>query len=245
MNTSKDVAWTATRGQTGTSTLAEGIHERIRERILTWQFLANQVLVEGDLALEFNVSRTPVREALLRLRYEGLIDVLPRVGYQVTPITVEDVEEVFDLRLLLEGEAAALATDRGTDDELRSLADNDRATARELRKTSPDQRAYTQFHDSFHLEIARLAKNGRLAEFISALLRDGTRIRMTDPRMGIHGLEEEQQLNEQLVNVMLARDPEAARSEMQGHILAGKRRVFSRLGETIVVEKPQVRRMDK
>lgn len=223
------------RGDDSATSLAEEICKKIRERILTWEIASNQVLVEGTLAREFNVSKTPVREALNQLRHEGLLNGLPRVGYQVTPITIEDIKQVFELRVLLEGAAAVLATQRATDDELLAVLEEDRARAKELRENGADHVSYLMFHDSFHLGIARLCGNERLAKFISQLLRDGTRIRSSDPRMGVHSLAEEQQTNARLVNVMLTRDSEAARTEMQEHILAGEKRVFSRLGGNITL----------
>jgi len=73
--------------------LADRIFRSIRNKIITWQISSDQVLVEARLAEEYNVSKTPVREALALLSQEGLVEVIPRVGYRVTPISVQDVYE--------------------------------------------------------------------------------------------------------------------------------------------------------
>ncbi|WP_432490685.1 GntR family transcriptional regulator, partial [Flavonifractor plautii] len=73
--------------------IAPQVYERLRRAITTLAMLPSEALSEKDLSLQLGVSRTPVREALIRLADEGLIDILPQRGSFVAPIRIHDVEE--------------------------------------------------------------------------------------------------------------------------------------------------------
>jgi DNA-binding GntR family transcriptional regulator len=98
----------------------------LRDRVLTGRLRAGERLDLDQLAAEFGTSRTPVREALLALSYEGLVEVTPRSGITVTGITPEDAVDNFAVLAALSGKAAEWATARITPErlaELRDLAD--------------------------------------------------------------------------------------------------------------------------
>ena len=207
-------------------TLTDQLYHTLRDKIIFWQILPNEILVETRLAEEYHVSKTPVREALALLSQDGFVKVIPRVGYRVCSISVQDVHEVFDLRVLLEGEAAALAAQNASDDELRTLKEVDRAGAEYLKQEDADIKAYVHFHDTFHLQIAELSGNSRLLGFIARLLRDGTRMRLRDPLMSTRGLDKEQKHSAQVVAALIARDAKGARQLMQEHIMESKERIL-------------------
>ncbi len=100
--------------------LRDSIYQRIRHAILTCEFQPGQDLREQELAERYQVSRSPVRDSLLRLEQEKLMMVLPRQGYRVTPINIDDVNDIFDLRLLIEPVCAAAAA-RADDAALSTL----------------------------------------------------------------------------------------------------------------------------
>ena len=97
----------------GRRSLTEQVYDALKREILTARLRPSQPLIENELAARFGVSKTPIREALRLLVQDGWIVVLPRKGYLVAPLSLEDVREVFALRLLLElqvtGEAASQA----------------------------------------------------------------------------------------------------------------------------------------
>jgi len=209
--------------------LSDQLYHTIRKKIITWQIPPNEIIVEARLAEENHVSKTPVREALGLLSQDGLVEVIPRVGYRVCLVSVQDVHEVFELRIFLEGEAAALAAQRATEKELLMLQELDHAGAKELRGDESDPEDYLHFHDMFHLQIAKLSGNSRLAGFIAKLLRDGTRLRMRDPLMSSRGLAEEQEDSVKIVEALISRDAEKARKLMQEHIVESKERVLMQI----------------
>lgn len=96
------------------ASLMEQVHDALRTQILTCAIRPGQELNEAEIAERFNISKTPAREALAALRQEGLVRSFPRRGYQVTPITFADMDELFDVRTILEAGAAELACTRLT-----------------------------------------------------------------------------------------------------------------------------------
>lgn len=82
--------------------LTDIVHSKLQKAIVTGRFSLGQPLVENDLALEFNISKTPVREALLRLKNEGLVVVRPRSGTFVFQFTAEEVNSLGQMRTILE-----------------------------------------------------------------------------------------------------------------------------------------------
>lgn len=96
-------------------------YREIRERILDGRYPGGSRLTEQSLASELQISRTPVRSALIRLQEEGLIDLTANQGARVIAWTPKDIEETFDLRAILEGWGAARATLHATAEQLERL----------------------------------------------------------------------------------------------------------------------------
>jgi DNA-binding GntR family transcriptional regulator len=137
--------------------LRDSVYNSIRRAILSCEFQPGQELREQELAARYRVSRSPVRDALLRLEQENLVTVLPRQGYCVNPISVADVKEIFSLRVLIEPACAAAAAQAG-DAALRSL-DRFRGFIDE----EFDEPMFGKYNRSFHSAIAELSGNKRLA----------------------------------------------------------------------------------
>jgi GntR family transcriptional regulator, rspAB operon transcriptional repressor len=150
--------------------LRDSIHRAIRHSILTCEYLPGQELREQVLAERFRVSRSPVRDSLLRLELEHLVTVLPRQGYRVNPITMSDAEEIIGLRLLVEpacAAAAALADEAG----LKAL---DRF--RDFPSKGFEDSQFVEYNVAFHSAIADLTRNKRLAEIALELIEHNERL---------------------------------------------------------------------
>jgi len=94
------------------ASLPELVYTRLRDAIISGAFDAGRPLRQEEIALNLGVSRVPVREALTRLETEGLVLQRPRRGYVVTSLNQEEIEDIFDIRMMLEERAAYLATKR-------------------------------------------------------------------------------------------------------------------------------------
>jgi len=211
---------------TGRISLADQLYRKIRDKIITWEVPPNEILVEMRLAEEYQVSKTPAREALILLSYDGLVEVLPRVGYRVTSISIQDIHEIFDLRVLLEPETAAQTAVKAPRHKITALRDSHLSRAEELSEETAPVVDYLHFHDAFHLQIAKLSGNARLARFVDWLLRDSARLRMIDPLMSWSGLDEEQRETKRFCKAFLKRDAESAQQIMRDHIIQSKSRAL-------------------
>ncbi|MCK4512177.1 GntR family transcriptional regulator [bacterium] len=211
--------------------LVDQLHEVIRGRIILGDFKGDDILVESRLAAEFDVSKTPVREALALLSQEGLVEVIPRQGYRVTPISIRDIHEIYELRVLLEGEDASLAAKRATAEEVAAFRDDihRRATDLEMSHREILAEEVLALDDAFHSGIAELAGNRRLKEAVQRLLRDAMRLRMTDPYSSPDGLREEAAGTEQIYDALSRGDSDTARRILQEHVLHSKDRVMQNL----------------
>ncbi len=108
-------------GPADARTLAATVGQRLRSLILEGQLLPGTVLRLAPLAASLGVSVMPVREALRQLEAEGLVVVAPRRGATVAELSVEDVEEIYTLRIALESLCAGRAAERLTDADLVGL----------------------------------------------------------------------------------------------------------------------------
>lgn len=147
--------------------LRDVVTETLREQIVEGVLEPGQRLVERDLADQFEISRITLREAFQQLVAEGLVTVVPRKGALVTPLTRQDVEDIFDVRLALEVLAARSAAARRTDADLvrlRSVLDDaDKAQA------TGDQPRFAALNTEFHLEVVRMAGNAMLLTMMASI----------------------------------------------------------------------------
>lgn len=138
---------------------ADQVHARLRDAILSGEMRPNHRLVEVELAEELGVSRTPVREALLRLRHEGL--VLQRKGWVVRDRDPHEVLEYLEARAALESVTAGLAAGRITSEQLRELHELLDA----MSERSRSRREINTLNSRFHALITEAAGNSVLTTF--------------------------------------------------------------------------------
>lgn len=143
------------------------VGDALRSAILSGELVAGQLYSVQDLAEVLGVSRTPVREALIRLASKGMVRFERNRGVRILQSTPADLEEVFELRLLLEVPAARLAVARMQDAdvvELRKCFDGMISAAE-----AGDEQALMERDRRFHAVILEGAGNQRLATFVDSL----------------------------------------------------------------------------
>ena len=198
---------------------SERIYGDLTSRISRCEIEPGQMVFESELAEEYGVSKTPVREALHRLVNEGLVEKYARVGYMVTKIGIKDVLDGYRLRSLLEGEAAALAAENISARKLASLE----GLLEEI-KTSRGDDLMTA-NRTFHLTIAKASGNDRLARMIRILFDDLHRLFMFDPHLQFWS-EEGIEAEARILQALRTRKPDVARKAMHEHIQAGVSRIM-------------------
>ncbi len=190
------------------------IYLELRKEILTLSLSPRVLLVESALAERFGVSKAPVREALAILQRDGLVEALPRKGYLVTPLTVNDVHELFQLRMALEGTAAELAATRITEEELAYL---ESLQPKESTGGDPNLAKFLENNRKFHLAVARASRNTRLILLIEQITEEMGRAIAASYRIGEH---------KAVVDGLRAHDPQWARTAMIEHIRGAESRTL-------------------
>jgi DNA-binding GntR family transcriptional regulator len=153
--------------------LREQVHSALRSQIITGELEAERLYSVGEFALVLGVSATPVREALNTLEQHGLVRIIRNRGFIVPPLTDHDLDEIFELRTLLEVPAVERCVGHLTHDDLavcRAAVDRclEYATRHELA-------GFLDADQDFHLRLLRSAGNKRLLEIVERL-RDQTRL---------------------------------------------------------------------
>jgi DNA-binding GntR family transcriptional regulator len=149
-------------------TIAEEVYRALRRDVITLRHRPGAALTEQELASRYGSSRVPVREACRRLQQEGLLTAVAYKGYFVTRISVREIADCFDLRLILETHALERASRRLTDVDLDRLAAH-----ASIEYVPDDWDSYVDFLEhnlDFHLQLASLSSNDRLVATLRDLL---------------------------------------------------------------------------
>ncbi|WP_376091373.1 GntR family transcriptional regulator [Roseomonas sp. CCTCC AB2023176] len=156
------------------ASLTEQVVARLRREILACRLTPGEVLSEAATAARLSLGKAPVRAALARLAEDGLVQAQPRRGWVVSLVTIRDIHEVFDLRLLLEPEAARRAAGRV---DAKALADLDAICACGYRPEDEESTlAFLDANKAFHVAVAELSGNARLSRQVARLLDESTRM---------------------------------------------------------------------
>ena len=193
----------------------ERVYQALRARILDNAWPPGHQALEQELALEMGVSRTPVREALIRLHNEGLVEVVPRHGMRVLPVSPVDMAEIYAILTSLESLAAELAAKRKPG--AAALAPLE-AACREMEAAlaADDLDAWAKADERFHLQLVSLCDNRRLAEVVINFWDRAHRARMVTLRMRprpTHSTRE----HRAVVKAIRAGDPAKARDLHRAH----------------------------
>lgn len=198
--------------------LAQSAYERLRNMILSGELPPESAITENSIVDRLAIGKTPVREAMRRLVLEGLLDVTPRLGYTVTAITASDVEDLFQMRVILEVAAAQLAIDRLDGASL------DRLTELSTIGYDPDDResmlTYLSINAEYHEIIARASGNKRLADLISRMMQESRRFIQVAILSENHGRRVIEQ-HEAIVDALRARDRDAVAEAVRIHVEDG------------------------
>ena len=194
--------------------LTDWVHARLRDEILHARLLPGATVLEAELAARFGVSKTPVREALRLLVQDGWVLVLPRRGYLVRPLGLDDLRDVFQLREMLEPGFAAEAAARVAASDPQMLA-----TVRRQRGAKGDLAVALQGAADFHVRIAEMSGNARATRVIANLVDEVTRLHFLMPSLKNHiSSAEEISAHEQIAAAIAAGHEHDAARVMRDHL---------------------------
>ena len=201
-------------------------YEHIKTDILTCTLQPGQQIAQNQLSEKYQVGITPVREALQRLTQEGYVNPIPRFGYMVAPITLSDVHGIIEMRAIVEPASARLAAMRCSDnqlDQIRRIADKT--------YTYTERDTYLQFlsyNTDFHVAVALAGGNRRLADTVTKLLEELTRVfHMSLERRDL--TQEMAEAHMPLIEALADRDPDRAEAIMMSQIARSRIYFFESL----------------
>lgn len=193
--------------------LGQTITERLRDQILMNQLKPGERLIADDLALTFGVSRSMIREALLLLATEGFINIVPRKGTFVTQMSAKQANDLFEVRLLLEGQVASLAAERRTAENLRDLRETADFGLAAALAGNVDQ--LPVLNTRFHNLLADTADNDYLTETLNRL---SNIIQWVYSRRIIERSTDSWKEHLRIVDAIERMDPNAAKAAAHEHI---------------------------
>jgi len=198
--------------------LYEDVADRLREQIFNKQLPSGSWLDEQSLADQFGISRTPMREAIKVLASEGLVTMKMRRGAYVTEVIRRDLEQIFTVLSLLEGQAAKEAATKATEDEL-NLLDH---LHHRLEKAAADRdlEQFFEINVKFHELIKDIAGNRWMNNVIGDL-RKVLKLHRRDSLTSTDRLQNSLVEHREILRALLKRDELAAESAMRKHLSRG------------------------
>ena len=204
--------------------LSERVYQSFKRDIITGIHPPGEALSEKDLAARYNSSRTPVREAALRLQQDNLLRVIPNRGYFVTKISVQDLIQLYEYRTAVECACAELAATKGMNPELMDSLEKLAHTEYKI----DDRNSYNNFIASdtaFHIGIAQSARNQLLLQATETVRCQMERIMYAAIDIGYYG---ELPVREhcEILAAINDRDSQRARQLMYAHIFGSRDKVL-------------------
>ncbi len=199
--------------------LYQEVAERLRQRIFAHELPPGTWIDEQALAIDYGISRTPLREALKVLASEGLVTLKPRRGCYVTEISERDLDEIFPLMAMLEGRCAFEASQKARSDDISRLESIHALL--EKHATAGNKEGFFEANQEFHRAVQELADNRWLMQVIQDLRKV---LKLTR----LHSLSLEGRLQQSLDEHRLimagfkAKDPKRAEKAMHDHLVSGR-----------------------
>lgn len=199
------------------------IYDQLKRGILTCDLPPGSELREQELAQQFEVSKSPVREALQHLVRDGLVMVMPRQGYRVSPISLTDARDMFAFRCTLEVACIQESVKNASDEQLKALD--------EFREFDGDyENEFIVYNRNFHCALARCSGNGRMSRTTSDLIDETDRLtRMSVASM--RGRDPHKFVEEHvaIISALQARNSRVATNLLKSHVSAAVKRFSTAL----------------
>jgi DNA-binding GntR family transcriptional regulator len=203
--------------------LADWVATSLREAILAGFFEPGEKIDQDRIAEELDVSRTPVREALKTLEYEGFIEIRPHYGAFIPVVTPQDVRDVYEVRALLESEVVRQVTPVIPDAVLDELDRSQAESQAELDAGNVSKHFESDVH--FHQTLLDHVENGLIREILDGLTNRISMVRrLAQSRPGVH-LPESLGEHRAIIRTMRLRDAERAAELMAFHLQTSSRRI--------------------
>lgn len=198
------------------NTVVDYTIEAMRDAIISGAFAPGQRLIVADITKMFSVSAGPVREAIRRLTGEGLVEIEPHRGASVRKYSKQELQEIHQIRAVIEGMAAALAAQNSQDPELRAEMEDIRGEM-DRSAASEDISRYLANNQKFHDLILRMANNQLARQLAKTLVLPLYQFRLPH-RMTVEDLHASYAYHQRIIAAILNGKAEAAERAMREHI---------------------------
>jgi DNA-binding GntR family transcriptional regulator len=212
----------------GRPTLAEQAYETLLQAIQSLEIEPGQKIPITDLSQQMGISRTPLKSALVRLEKDGLLEIIPYEGVQVTSLVKRDIDEILELRMLLEGFAAAKAAEQLSAQELEEAEGILRQTEEAFAAGDYGQAAQTGH--KFHELILSKVTNDRLINFVNLLDKQYRRIRLYVAKELPRG-DRSNEDHRRILDALTERDGAKASEAMQDHLATVRKELLDYLAD--------------
>jgi DNA-binding GntR family transcriptional regulator len=196
--------------------LRDAAYEAIKHRIITCTYRPGEYINEANVSAMLGIGRTPVHQAIDRLMLEGMVDVMPRKGVIVKPVSLDEIMQIVEVRLLNESYCVRLAAERADRDEASHLTDILARTAQWIEARNSEQ--LMLLDREFHGVLARASKNVVLADTLSKLHDRSLRFWFISLNRTGHN-ENVHAQHEAILAAIRDRDADGAEQAMRAHIL--------------------------
>ena len=205
------------------NSLKQQAYNAIRAKILKCEYAPNTFLNEDLLCREFNVSRTPIRDALSRLEQENLVKIISKKGIMVAPLTINEINTIYETRLLLEPYILNTYGSRITESIMQKMQGNYKKAEKKLDHI---QELYT-LDDEYHRMIVELCENKYLIQCYSNIYAQNLRLRIISGNDNKDRLSATCQEHKMITDAILNKDYEQSANAMRAHLLASKEAAFN------------------
>jgi DNA-binding GntR family transcriptional regulator len=195
--------------------LTDQAYERIRRDIVSCVLQPGLEFTEIDIAARLSMSKTPVREALMRLQFDGLVRAYPRRGYVIEPVKISDINDIFDMRVVIEAGAMELAVKRISEAELERLSQLADSISDEKYNENPDRSNHINIE--FHETIARASRNVRLHRSVIHVLSELERFFYIEAQASV-AYPDNHASHRDIVSAILRREVREARAAIIDHV---------------------------
>lgn len=211
--------------------LKQQAYQTIRTKILNCEFAPNSYLNEEQLCKELNVSRTPIRDALSRLEQENLIKILPKKGLVVAPLNINEINMIYETRILLEPYILATYGNRIDDNhfiELKNIiSESDSLIKLITNSNSNDLTKIHELDDAFHNLIVQSSQNQYFIQCYKNMGAQNSRLRILSGNLNKDRLEKTQLEHIEITNEIIKRNYKKAADTLEAHLLASKDAAFN------------------
>jgi DNA-binding GntR family transcriptional regulator len=219
----------AAAGQAADRNLNDIAYRTIKDDIISCALQPGEDISEGVLAARYGMGKAPIRSAMMRLRQEGLVVSRGRQGNAVSAVTLRDVQEIFQLRLVLEVTAVRLAAGKVDGARLRAL--NEAAHAPYSPGDRASESAYLRANREFHRYVAQSSGNRRLGALVVGLMEQHERI--VHLGLALQNREHEfHHFHDDLVVALIEGDGERAAQLTEAALRGGRKMVMEALADS-------------